>query len=87
MLFTSAASSDMNIPKGLAAIAATIITTIRTTKRIATPTQPKAAKNAAAAFVTAATIAFPIAATAFAVFIAATKTVDSFRQALRQILT
>ena len=44
MLFTSAASSDMNIPKGLAAIAATIITTIRTTNRIATPTQPKAAK-------------------------------------------
>ena len=50
MLFTSAASSDMNIPKGLAAIAATIITTIRTTNRIATPTQPKAAKNAAAAY-------------------------------------
>ena len=41
------------------------------TKTTATPIQPKAAKNAAAAFVTAATIALPIAKATFAVFMAA----------------
>ena len=71
MLSLSAASSEINIPNGDAAIAATIIMTIRITKRTTTPIQPKAAKNAAAAFVTAATIALPIATAAFAVFMAA----------------
>ena len=66
----SAASSEIKIPKGLPAIAATMIITIKITKTTITPIQPKAAKNAAAAFVTAAAIALPIAATAFAVFIA-----------------
>ena len=47
-----------------------MIITIKITKTTITPIQPKAAKNAAAAFVTAAAIALPIAATAFAVFIA-----------------
>ena len=54
ILSLSAASSDINIPKGLAAIAATIITTIRTTKRTAHP--PRAARADIIVFVAAATI-------------------------------
>ena len=54
ILSLSAASSEINIPKGLAAIAATTITTIKATNSIAQP--PSAASAETMAFAAAATI-------------------------------
>ena len=54
ILSLSAASSEINIPKGLAAIAATTITTIKATNSTAQP--PSAASTETMAFAAAATI-------------------------------